>query len=298
MKNLELDVRYYHQPRKARVTESDFQHKPLHWSLPVKGVALVLVDVWSDLYVTSHLQRARGITIERIIPVLEAFRRVGAAVVHAPSPDCARKYPQWIQYAGDDTVEGIFHRLFEFRTPAEAAHSRASLMRDAAFWKMLQNLSERFGSAPGDRRIRFSFRIYSTPAGSGKTLSAGSGRAVSTGPGRTAPVTAGTGRFCSYGVENGLAGADVRAICPDRNGVALYDGQTFTVFAEEDGLAGDCALFSLEDRAGHVWFATYGGVSCYDESGWITFTKNDGLLSDRVQSLMQDRQGHLLLIRI
>ncbi len=100
MKSIELDVRYYRQPRRGRVTEDEFAHKTLRWDLKVEQTALILVDVWSDLYVTSHLERAGEITRDRIVALLEAFRRLGATVVHAPSPDCARKYPQWTHYAG------------------------------------------------------------------------------------------------------------------------------------------------------------------------------------------------------
>ena len=102
MDSIELDVRYYHQPRRGRVTENEFAHQTLRWDLKVDQTALILVDVWSDLYVTSHLERAGEITRKRIVPLLEAFRRLGATVVHAPSPDCARKYPQWTHYAGPE----------------------------------------------------------------------------------------------------------------------------------------------------------------------------------------------------
>lgn len=106
MKTLDIDVRYYHQTPRAYITEADNKHRTLRWRLPVEGVALILVDVWSDHYVKSHLDRGRDITLTHIRPVLEAFRRIGALVVHAPSPDCARKYPAWLRYAGDDEVKG------------------------------------------------------------------------------------------------------------------------------------------------------------------------------------------------
>ena len=106
MKTLELDFRYYHLQRVAGVTESDFQHRTLRLSLPVDGIALVMVDVWSDHYIASHKERSRDITLSRIKPVLEAFRNIGATVIHAPSPDCARMYPQWTQFAGDEEVRG------------------------------------------------------------------------------------------------------------------------------------------------------------------------------------------------
>lgn len=106
MKSIEIDVRYYHQPRTAYVTESDFKHRTLRWELPVESIALILVDVWSDLYVSTHRDRSRDITLERIAPVIDAFRKIGALVVHAPSPGCAQKYPGWTRFAGDRETFG------------------------------------------------------------------------------------------------------------------------------------------------------------------------------------------------
>ncbi len=119
MKALKLDVRYYHQLRISRVTETDFQHNTLHWTLPIGEIALVMVDVWSDHYVTSHLQRGRDITLECIRPVLESFRKIGATVIHAPSPACAKKYPRWTQFAGDNEVKGTPAKGQDDWPPAE-----------------------------------------------------------------------------------------------------------------------------------------------------------------------------------
>lgn len=108
MKKIELDFRYYHRPRKVGISESDIHHNTLHRSLCAGEIALVLVDVWSDHPIDTHLQRGRNITLKRIRPSLEAFRRFGATVIHAPGPGCAKKYPQWVRYAGDDEVRGGF----------------------------------------------------------------------------------------------------------------------------------------------------------------------------------------------
>ena len=106
MKNIRLDVRYYHLTRRAKVTEDEFHLRTLRRDYPADRIALVLVDVWSDHFVSTHLKRGRDITLERIVPVAEAFRSVGAAVIHAPSPDCAKRYEAWTRFAGDDEVFG------------------------------------------------------------------------------------------------------------------------------------------------------------------------------------------------
>ena len=89
---LEIEVSYYHMPRRAGVGEGDFHRRSLQWKLPAEAVALVMVDVWSNHYITTHLERGREITVTRMLPVLEMFRRLGATVVHAPSADCRWKY--------------------------------------------------------------------------------------------------------------------------------------------------------------------------------------------------------------
>ncbi len=101
----EVDVEYYHMPRRARMQEAEFSRACLHWSLPVTRAALILVDMWSEHYVSSHLERGQRITRECILPLLETFRRVGATVVHAPSPDCAPRYEHLLTRVEGTTQE-------------------------------------------------------------------------------------------------------------------------------------------------------------------------------------------------
>ena len=103
---LDLAVSYYRMPRRAGVDECDFHRRSLQWSLCTESIALVLVDVWSNHYISTHLARGRQIAIERILPVMEMFRRLGATVVHAPSPDCRWRYGDLsTPVAGDDAED-------------------------------------------------------------------------------------------------------------------------------------------------------------------------------------------------
>ena len=106
MKTIEFNIRYYHRPRRVGIGEGDIHHNTLHRSLRSGEIALVLVDVWSNHPIDTHLQRGRDITLKYIKPTMDAFRQIGATIVHAPGPDCARHYPQWVRYAGDDEVRG------------------------------------------------------------------------------------------------------------------------------------------------------------------------------------------------
>src|SRR5215204_1847283 len=48
-----------------------------------------------------------------------------------------------------------------------------------------------------------------------------------------------------------------------------------------------------EDRAGNVWFATFGGPIRYDGRDFTNFSEEVGLANTRVFSLLEDRSGAL-----
>lgn len=103
-----LPVRYceLNPPERIAWREEHFELKELRWELDPTEMALIMVDVWDIHPYASHLERGAEITQQRIRPVLDACRRAGATVVHAPSPGQAVKYPQWVQYAGDHEISG------------------------------------------------------------------------------------------------------------------------------------------------------------------------------------------------
>jgi signal transduction histidine kinase/ligand-binding sensor domain-containing protein/CheY-like chemotaxis protein len=100
----------------------------------------------------------------------------------------------------------------------------------------------------------FTFALLSAPMAPGEIREAG--------PGTTVPLGPGKGHWRTYDVTNGLAGPWVRSI--------------------------------VQDKGGHIWFATYNdGVSCYDGQNWTTFTTEDGLVDDRVSAIYIDREENL-----
>jgi nicotinamidase-related amidase len=106
MSTLQIPVRHYRlgvEPG-AACEEDRFQYQVRNWTLPVAQTALVMVDCWDIHYIQSHEERSGQICRERLLPVVEACRRAGIAVVHAPSPPRARHYPQWVRYAGDEEL--------------------------------------------------------------------------------------------------------------------------------------------------------------------------------------------------
>jgi nicotinamidase-related amidase len=98
---LRLTVRsYQREPAPgAPFDERRFHYEEWPVAVPVRGAALVLVDVWDTHVIASHAARTAEIARTRIAPALGAARRAGVTVVHAPSPVQARRYPQWTRYA-------------------------------------------------------------------------------------------------------------------------------------------------------------------------------------------------------
>jgi nicotinamidase-related amidase len=91
---LNLPCRYYRVYTDAGVAcvESNFRHVERMLPIPAEQAALVLVDIWSTHYIDSWFERASEVTRKQIVPVVDAARRIGMLVVHAPSPSVSKKY--------------------------------------------------------------------------------------------------------------------------------------------------------------------------------------------------------------
>lgn len=109
-------------------------------------------------------------------------------------------------------------------------------------------------------------------------------------------VKAGPGKLVQgmepRGVRRTIRGRGVGPVLQDRtgylwfssngNGAYRYDGQEWTNFSVDEGMAHPVVRAICEDRSGNLWFGTFGGVTRYDPSrtgqaGWTTFTRKDGL---------------------
>lgn len=93
---LDLNVRYFQDSTPAGVPcrEENFIRREIRMNLPVEQTALVLVDLWSAHFIDSWIERAARVTREAIVPAIEAARKAGLPVIHAPSPEVARQFPQ------------------------------------------------------------------------------------------------------------------------------------------------------------------------------------------------------------
>ena len=106
MAEIRMQVRYRRMMKVSHPNhESNFLTDEKTISLPVEQTGFVLVDLWDCASVpeelkpggTSFCERAGEITSTRIEPALEAARRIGLTVIHAPTSYVARKYPDFLQ---------------------------------------------------------------------------------------------------------------------------------------------------------------------------------------------------------
>ena len=100
MSKLKLRVSYFQDstPEDVACREENFIRRQIDMSLPLAATALVLVDVWNAHFIESWIERARKVTLQAIVPALQAAREAGLTVIHAPSPEVASRYPQTESY--------------------------------------------------------------------------------------------------------------------------------------------------------------------------------------------------------
>ena len=120
MPNLELRTRFLiHEPHTPGLPyrEEHFGYKYASVSIPPAEAAVVLVDCWDEPTVASHGERSAQICRGRIRPLLDVCRALGVTVVHAPSPPVARKFPQWLRYAGESELSPLPKSVADWPPP-------------------------------------------------------------------------------------------------------------------------------------------------------------------------------------
>jgi diguanylate cyclase (GGDEF)-like protein len=107
-----------------------------------------------------------------------------------------------------------------------------------------------------------------------------------------------------YSAENGLPQSSVLAMTQTRDGflwlgtyegLARFDGQTFTVFDKGNTPAMDSNGIKslLEDREGRLWVGTTAGLLRQSAAGFERFDERHGLKSNSILCLLQDHAGTL-----
>lgn len=78
-------------------------------------------------------------------------------------------------------------------------------------------------------------------------------------------------------------------------GVSRFDGEQWTNYTRDDGLAGNIVFSVTRDRDGVFWFGTNKGLSRFDGEQWETFDQSDGLLDDNVFTVAAAADGDIWL---
>ena len=207
-------------------------------------------------------------------------------------------------------ADSIFARLFEFKTRSQFSTIRQALVGDPDWRQVRRDLGSAFGTVDRGGLMRWAFRVYMMPSGSGTSIPVGTGRTQKAG------VGVHQGSWQTFGSPDGLPSSySVVSSLQDKGGrlwfgtygggVSRYDGSYFTTFTSQDGLASNHIWSILQDRGGNLWFGAAdawdklndpnagGGVTRYDGKSFTTFTTEDGLASNWVFSIAEDRQGNL-----
>ncbi len=82
--------------------ETNTEHATLDWSIPVSQTALVLVDVWQRHYIKEPEERAGVIIDNKLLPLLDACRKEGLSIIHAPSLPVAKQHPNWVNLLSEE----------------------------------------------------------------------------------------------------------------------------------------------------------------------------------------------------
>jgi len=106
---IEVPIRYLsvHSTSYEDNVETNIKYTETVWELDTREAALVLVDVWNKHHIRSHMERTKQIMARKIAALIRIARKVRIPVVYAPSPDIAKKYPQWVRYAGEEEIPTI-----------------------------------------------------------------------------------------------------------------------------------------------------------------------------------------------
>lgn len=95
--------RYYrwHVDPGVEWVEANTGYGFMDWEIPIAQTALVLVDVWSHHYLKDVEDRSEAIVCNKIVPLLDACRKAGMPIAHAPSPRMAEAHPSWVKPMGE-----------------------------------------------------------------------------------------------------------------------------------------------------------------------------------------------------
>ena len=101
---IRLRPRYYRlfAEQGVEAAEASYRYAELEWPVPLDEAALVCLDVWNYHFSRDTLERIDDITVNRIAPLVEACRRGGLQIVHAPADPVAQRHPNHVHLIPSD----------------------------------------------------------------------------------------------------------------------------------------------------------------------------------------------------
>lgn len=118
MPSLNLTVRYFQDstPVDVPCREENFIRREIAMPLSVEQTAFVLVDLWNVHFIESWIERAKDVTVNAVVPALNAAREIGLTIVHAPCPEVARQFAQLERHAPPEVAPSPDWPPPEFRS--------------------------------------------------------------------------------------------------------------------------------------------------------------------------------------
>ncbi len=107
-KTLDVRPRYHrwHVDPGVEWLEKNTGYAQLDWSIPLSQTALVLVDVWQRHYLKDTEERGEKIIQTKLIPLINACRKQGMPIIHAPSAPVAKRHLNWVDLVHASEMAG------------------------------------------------------------------------------------------------------------------------------------------------------------------------------------------------
>jgi ligand-binding sensor domain-containing protein len=77
------------------------------------------------------------------------------------------------------------------------------------------------------------------------------------------------------------------------NGIYRFDGESWTVYKQTDGLVNDTITCLIVSNEGCLWVGTYKGISTFENNICTNITTADGLFNNDIRSLACDSQNNI-----
>jgi len=115
----------------------------------------------------------------------------------------------------------------------------------------------------------------------------------------------------SYGTKDGLPSENmykfINTIFEDSNrniwfgasfeakygGLMKFDGASWTIYNEDNGIIGKCINQIVEDKDKNIWVATNKAVNVFDGSSWKNYTDKDKLPDNYITEITVDSKGRV-----